>query len=215
MKNWRASIAGLAVLVVVPDTGLAASWVQEATTCHPPLRCAEAPTQPVGSVANSPGSIEPDWALFRRNSENELLSKLVDPDSAKFVWPYGFQYGVWKLGSSEMNGWLTCGLVNARNRMGGYTGQRSFVVIVDYSGLVKTSAIGTGGKFDLIATKCRQSSKDLPVQPPELADVRQDPAEAPGTSIADQIQKLVELKNSGALTEEEFQVAKRRILEGK
>ena len=44
-----------------------------------------------------------------------MLSYLVDPQSAQF---------------SDVNtsGGATCGLVNSKNRMGGYTGQKSFIV---------------------------------------------------------------------------------------
>lgn len=49
-----------------------------------------------------------------------VTESLVDPDSAKFYWPYGFFNAGDRL--------VTCGFVNAKNRMGGYSGKSSIIV---------------------------------------------------------------------------------------
>lgn len=80
----------------------------------------------------------PDWATFRRNAEAALRGKLIDPDSGRIEWPYGFLYGTWKpLLGRRVDGYWTCGLINARNRMGGYTGSTYFVVVLDRNGRVE------------------------------------------------------------------------------
>lgn len=154
----------------------------------------------------------PDWALFRRNSEVSLRARLIDPDSARIEWPYGFTYGTWKpILSKRVEGYWTCGSINARNRMGGYTGSTSFVVVLDPNGLVQFVDMGEARDFDFVTSQCNGSVKFLPPPQRELAGAAvAQPAQ--GTSIADELRKLVDLKNSGALSEAEFQAAKQRLL---
>src|ERR1700748_1879112 len=59
----------------------------------------------------------PASGVSRRNAdvmEAEIKSHLVDPESAKFTW--------W----AYPNNGFYCGLLNARNRMGGYVGNTLF-----------------------------------------------------------------------------------------
>ena len=154
----------------------------------------------------------PDWALFRRNSETSLRARLIDPDSARIEWPYGFTYGTWKpILSKRVEGYWTCGSINARNRMGGYTGSTSFVVVLDANGLVQFVDMGEARDFDFVTSQCNSSVKLLPPPQRELVGVGVvQPAQA--ASIADELRKLVDLKNSGALSDAEFQAAKQRLL---
>ena len=155
----------------------------------------------------------PDWALFRRNAEAALSLKLVDPDSARFTWPFGFTYGTWKpLLDKRIEGYWTCGLLNARNRMGGYTGSTSFVVVLDRSGSVRFADMGSSGDYDVLSIQCSKSLKLLPPPPPELAGGATPGPAAPAASLADELRKLVELRNSGALSEAEFELAKKKLL---
>lgn len=151
-----------------------------------------------------------DFALFRRNAESAIKSGLFDPSSAQIEWPYGFTMGAWKpLLRKRISGYFTCGRVNAKNRMGGYVGSTAFVVVLDHSGKVLFKDIGDGGPYDFIEGACQKTAAGLPPPQPELTD---RPATAAGNSIADQLGKLAELKASGALTQEEFDAAKRRLL---
>jgi hypothetical protein len=159
-------------------------------------------------------STAPDWALFRRNAEAALRARLIDPESARIDWTHGFLLGSWRpFLSKRIDGYWTCGLVNARNRMGGYTGSTSFVVVLDSNGVVQYSEIGESKDFDLLSTTCGNSAKLLPPPPAQLSDAANAPATA-SSSLADELKKLVDLKNSGALSEAEFQAAKARLLEG-
>ncbi len=158
-------------------------------------------------------SAAPDWALFRRNAESELRGRLIDPDSAHIQWPYGFTMGTWKpFLAKAIEGYWTCGLINARNRMGGYTGATAFVVVLDPSGYVKYSEIGNGKDFDILTASCNKSAKMLPPAPAELLATPSSSSKGGVESLADEIKKLVDLKNSGALTEAEFQAAKAKLL---
>lgn len=152
-----------------------------------------------------------DFALFRKNAEAAIKSGLFDPSSAQIEWPYGFTAGGWKpLLRKRISGYFTCGRVNAKNRMGGYVGSTAFVVVLDGSARVLFKDIGDGGPYDFIEGACQKSAAGLPPPQPELLD-RPAPAVA-GNSIADQLGKLAELKASGALTQEEFDAAKKRLL---
>lgn len=155
----------------------------------------------------------PDWALFRRNAEAALTAKLIDPESGRIEWPYGFLYGSWKpLLAKRVEGYWTCGLINARNRMGGYTGSTFFVVVMDPNGRVQYSDMGSGRDFDILSSQCSKSVKLLPTAPPEFAGAATGATRTPPVSIADELKKLVELRSSGALTETEFQAAKQKLL---
>jgi hypothetical protein len=156
----------------------------------------------------------PDWGLFRRNAETTLRGRLIDPDSARIQWPHGFTQGQWKpFFAKPVQGYWTCGLINARNRMGGYTGTTAFVVVMDANGAVKYSEIGESKEYDMLTASCAKSVKFLPPAPAALS-ADSSTAGASSISLADELQKLVDLHNKGALTDAEFQAAKQRLLQG-
>lgn len=159
-------------------------------------------------------SSEPDWDLFRRNGEQALRARLIDPDSARIEWPRGFTYGTWKpVLSKRIEGYWTCGLINARNRMGGYTGSTAFVVVMDQAGGALFADMGSGRDYDILSSQCGNSAKLLPPAPASFATSATTPAaSAAAPSLGDELKKLAELKASGALTEAEFQAAKARLL---
>lgn len=157
-------------------------------------------------------STAPDWKLFRRNAEQALRSRLIDPESARIEWTHGFLSGTWKpFLSKPVEGYWSCGLINARNRMGGYTGSTAFVVVLDPSGYVKYSEIGSSRDIDILSASCSKSVALLPPAPPELKDGASQ-SEASATSLADELKKLSDLRTSGALSEAEFQAAKAKLL---
>ncbi|MBB3348340.1 SHOCT domain-containing protein [Sphingomonas sp. BK069] len=157
---------------------------------------------------------EPDWAAFRRKGEEVLRARLVDPESARIEWPRGFLYGSWKpILSKRIEGYWTCGLVNARNRMGGYTGSTAFVVVMDPDGNVLFSDMGSAREYDLVSSQCTGSANMLPPAPPQLQASATPPGEpARQGSLGDELRKLAELKAAGALTDGEFQAAKAKLL---
>lgn len=156
---------------------------------------------------------EPDMLQFRRVAEQAVRSRLIDPDSARIEWPYGFLNGSWKPPfQKKIDGYWTCGVVNARNRMGGYTGSTSFVAVVSPAGTIQYVEIGTGRDFDLLSGQCANSVRLLPPAPREFAGDGSAPGLSSGLSLADELRKLSELRGSGALTEAEFQAAKQRLL---
>jgi hypothetical protein len=155
----------------------------------------------------------PNIAQFKRSAESALRARLIDPESARIEWPHGFIYGTWKpLFAKRIEGYWTCGLINARNRMGGYTGSTSFVVVLDQSGAIKYVEMGEAGDFDILTSQCNSSAKLLPPPPMELTAGANGSSQVPTNSIADELKKLVDLKNGGALTEEEFEAAKQKLL---
>ena len=157
---------------------------------------------------------EPDWGRFRRNAEAAVIARLLDPESARIEWPYGFLLGSWQpFLSKKIEGYWTCGLVNARNRMGGYTGSSFFAVVLDPEAGVRYVEIGESKDFDFLTTQCESSVKLLPRPPVELL-ASDSSAPTATTSLADELKKLGALRESGVLSEEEFQAAKKRLLEG-
>lgn len=155
---------------------------------------------------------EPDWGLFRRNAEAALISRLIDPDSARIDWLRGFVLGSWKpfLGTS-VDGYWTCGTINARNRMGGYTGSKAFVVVLSPRGDVLHTDMGSG-QYDLVDAACAKSLAQLPPMPASMVTATNSQQAASSTSLATEIEKLVQLRDSGALTQAEFEAAKAKLL---
>lgn len=89
-------------------------------------------------------------------AESATKARLIDPDSAKFEWPYAFTGGTLKaLFSKRNSGWITCGLVNSRNHMGGYAGQ-SFIEVVINNGAINMLDIGTGEEIDIVRLSCQK-----------------------------------------------------------
>ncbi|MDE2563360.1 MAG: SHOCT domain-containing protein [Sphingomonadales bacterium] len=152
---------------------------------------------------------QPDWAIVRQQSEAALKSTLFDPSSAKIRWLGGFKWGYYKpLLSAKVWGWVACGGINAKNRMGGYVGEQAFAVVYDHG--VKTVDIDQPDSFHLIAAGCTPAN----FPPPQPALVETAPGASAGRadSVADEIAKLAALRDKGILTEQEFQAQKAKVL---
>lgn len=91
-----------------------------------------------GAGQGQPGAFtETDFAKVRRTAESGLKSNLFDPGSAQIVYNGGFQWGYAKsLIGKRTWGWIACGTINAKNRMGGYVGAEPFWILSDAAGSV-------------------------------------------------------------------------------
>lgn len=79
------------------------------------------------------------WSLpadYQQRIDTAIVHRLIDPDSRKIAY-LGQPYGS-----------AVCGTVNARNRMGGYTGQQPFVAYFDDTGSLARLATYTEKRFD-------------------------------------------------------------------
>lgn len=92
---------------------------------------------PFGDSQQGDVSIPASELTLRRIAESSVLNILKDPDSAKFRWSDAPAFA--HVESYRPNGWLGttwrdveigCGLVNARNSYGGYTGFEMFRVVI-------------------------------------------------------------------------------------
>ena len=151
---------------------------------------------------------EPDFDAMKSAAENKIRSKLVDPSSAQFEWPHGFIEGTWPtiLKKVKYDGWITCGKVNARNRMGGYTGLTYFVAVLSNNSVVYAD-IGSADGRGWTNQSCARSTSVFPS--PQFAVASEG---SKSLSIADELSKLAELRQQGVLTDEEFQTQKQRLL---
>lgn len=146
-------------------------------------------------------SVEPDWSVVRQQSEAALKADLFDPGSAQITWAKGFQWGFFKpLFDRHYYGWVGCGLMNAKNRMGGYVGNTPFVVVYD-------SGVSYKEVDDMAAAACANSSV-----PPQAAFLDAPSATGATVSVADELQKLADLKDRGVITDAEFQAQKAKLL---
>lgn len=112
----------------------------------------------------------PDWKSFRERGERAIISRLIDPDSAKIQWLGGYHQGGYQpVLERKVHGYVGCGLVNARNRMGGYTGDRAFVVVIDHDLVLRADIDDRPNSF--VARQCAAALQSglLPPVPSEVA----------------------------------------------
>lgn len=75
----------------------------------------------------------PEWEHYRSLAEAELRSRLIDPESGRITWTGGYYKGEFKMFfRGRTAGYVACGTINAKNRMGGYVGAVAFVTVIDY-----------------------------------------------------------------------------------
>ena len=127
----------------------------------------------------------PQWPDYKALAEQAISDKLVDPYSAKFTWPYGYHQGGFKPPlSSKVYGYSTCGLVNARNRMGGYAGQSMFVVVIDYGRVLYADVASS--TTENASAACDETAFRIGLPPPpteEAADALQSAESRVGVAL--------------------------------
>ena len=148
----------------------------------------------------------PNWGETAQRGVAMLSSNLFDPGSAQVNWSSGFQWGYLKpLIGKRSFGWIACGSINAKNRLGGYVGAQGFLVFVQPSGSITASM-----QTDWVST-C-DTGPFVPV-PPELVNTGALIAPAsPVVGVAEELKKLAELRDQGIITAEEFAAQKAKLL---
>jgi hypothetical protein len=97
---------------------------------------------------------QPTFPDAIRIGEAAIRDRMIDPDSARIEWPYNFIAGTLKPLLGHRNaGYYTCGFVNARNRMGGYTGKVWFL-IMERDGKVTSLDIGAPDQIEPASATC-------------------------------------------------------------
>jgi hypothetical protein len=111
---------------------------------------------------------QPDWKHYKEMAEAAVRERLIDPDSAKFRWPNGYiKWGYTPAFSTRrIYGYTTCGLVNSRNRMGGFVGDTYFVVVIDNDQVLHLE-MGQALGNDFVSTWCTKDP--FPPAPAETA----------------------------------------------
>lgn len=100
----------------------------------------------------------PEWTRFKELGEAAIRSAMFDPEAARIQWPNAFAALSYKpLLDKRVYGYITCGLVNGRNRFGGYVGDAYFLVVIDYDRVVY-SKISNAGGYDLLGENCRKAN---------------------------------------------------------
>jgi len=85
----------------------------------------------------------PVWSEVRAQGEELLVENLVDPESARIKWTKGFFWSSYKSGNLGLLnkrkwGWIACGTLNSKNRLGGYAGPEKVIMVVHADGTRKT-----------------------------------------------------------------------------
>lgn len=108
----------------------------------------------------APAGLPPAWERFKELGEQAIRARLIDPDSARIEWPNGYHAAGFQPGfRRRIPGYATCGTVNSRNRMGGYTGAATFVVVIDQD-RVLYSEVGSSRGSDLLASACQTAVRE-------------------------------------------------------
>lgn len=97
--------------------------------------CAAIPTKDeVGSADIGP---RPENA--QQLVRDHFAQTLFDPYSAVYTFDYGPERGYFTALDTTI-GWLVCGSLNAKNRMGGYVGAKRFRVVIAHGRVVKDAS---------------------------------------------------------------------------
>ena len=107
----------------------------------------------------------PNWEEYRQIGEAAITAQLIDPESARITWLTGmFKGEVKPFLSPRVSGYWACGTVNAKNRLGGYTGAHTFLIAIDYGRVFSTNVdTRTGGMFDEACAKFMREGLFPPV----------------------------------------------------
>lgn len=164
---------------------------------------------------NDPLSAEGEAKLYSLLEKGELIikNKLKDPNSAEIAWDGLFTKRQFKpsIFSRKINGYVGCGLVNAKNSYGGYVGKTRFVVIFkDINGVELFSSVDTGNTFDFTDAQCN----NIPFPRIDPSRIKNNKIQEGGFNLADQLSKLAELHKSGALNDDDYERAKKRLIDG-
>jgi hypothetical protein len=171
--------------------------------------------KPTSVAVVVPTTGDPDFGKMQENGEQALREKLIDPRSSEFRWPHGFALSSWRPSlSKKVEGYVTCGTVNSKNRMGGYTGNQYFVVVLkDYKVIYSDIDSGSSLNEGIVSSGCNKTGTTLP--PPQkgmVADRQLKSDDGSSMSVADEIMKLDQLRAKGVLTQVEFDEQKRKLL---
>lgn len=153
-----------------------------------------------------PPSPEPDYQKVRATVEPALKSALFDPSSAQIVYTSGFQWGYSKpfIGKRTW-GWIACGTLNAKNRMGGYVGAQPFWMMSDANGSITWGDGGTS------LSTCDFGQK-AQLQPALIDAPTTAPAAPAAVGVAAELAQLADLLKQGVITQAEFDAQKAKLL---
>lgn len=150
-----------------------------------------------------------EYIAMRAEAERYLTRNFFDPQSAVFEWPTGFLYGKWKpLLRRSVTGYISCGWVNAKNRMGGYVGRRAFVVVMDGQRIIFSDI--DGAELDVVGRTCKARSMEFP--PPQIVPSISEPIPTVRNDVAQSLTQLAALLERGLITRDEFEAEKARLL---
>lgn len=107
----------------------------------------------------------PSWDQAITVGEGAVKERLIDPDSARIEWPYQFLAGSLKplIGKAHVGYW-TCGYVNAKNRMGGYSGRTPFLIMIR-DGQVTSFNMGESDSPTVASVQCHDAIKSGQLKP--------------------------------------------------
>ena len=174
----------------------------------PVLLVMAAPLAAKSETPDEPAS-HPEFIGAARLGAQLIVRPFFDPGSAQFRWTSGFHWGYTKpLIGKKVWGWLACGMVNAKNRLGGYVGEAPFVVVAREGGQIEAGM----GPFAILSSCYYDSPAPVSAELASVGNAVPVVAVVNSVSVADEIRKLSELKAGGVLTEAEYAAQKEKLL---
>lgn len=145
----------------------------------------------------------PDLTAAVEGAVKQMKQNLYDPESARIEWRSGFQWSYLKEPFVRREfGWIACGTINGKNRLGGYVGANGFLLFVRESGEVTTAYLN-----DRYSSVC-DSWPSVAVD--EV--LKQSVLQPSVPTVADELGKLAKLHADGVLTDQEFAAQKAKLL---
>jgi hypothetical protein len=126
---------------------------------------------------------DPGWAKFTEIGEQAVIARLIDPESARISWMSGYRKGGFKpMFERRVHGYVACGTVNARNRMGGYAGSTGFIVVVDFDRALHVEMDSrSGGMYGEMCAKEVREGKFPPLPTAVVATPPSEDADRAGS----------------------------------
>ena len=125
---------------------------------------------------------DPGWGRFREIAEADIARRRIDPESARITWLGGYYKGVFKpFLEGKVYGYIACGSVNAKNRMGGYTGATTFVSVIDFDRVLYAEIDRRAG--GMIDNNCAQAIR-TGLMPAAAASPAVAPSQVTGADAA-------------------------------
>jgi hypothetical protein len=122
-------------------------------------------------VRNASYGVRPTAEQYTAAVQETIRNQLNEPDSAEFYFPHAAFKGWYrpKAGDAQFGYW-TCGMVNAKNSSGAFTGYDYFVAVYNNGQVIYSNVVSSPDDPDFTRANCQESIEYLS-QGPSDSDI--------------------------------------------